>query len=129
MKNIFYTRSMNHQRIMKKGRDQILDPCLQYHKSNYRNSQQPFNLQTLLVILTILCCTVQETCGSHSTHSYAPHGHTHVYNVQGQGHSHPAMYYHPHHTDDQGTLAGDVQNWAMLIQNYILWVSIHQTLN
>ncbi len=30
--------------------------------------------------------------------------------------------YHPFEKEDIGTLAGDVQNWAMLIQNYILQV-------
>ena len=31
--------------------------------------------------------------------------------------------YHPFEKEDIGTLAGDVQNWAMLIQNYILQVT------
>ncbi len=30
--------------------------------------------------------------------------------------------YHPFEKEDIGTLPGDVQNWAMLIQNYILQV-------
>ena len=33
--------------------------------------------------------------------------------------------YHPFEKEDIGTLPGDVQNWAMLIQNYILQVG-HQ---
>lgn len=30
--------------------------------------------------------------------------------------------YHPFEKEDIGTLPGDVQNWAVLIQNYILQV-------
>lgn len=34
--------------------------------------------------------------------------------------------YHTYEKEDMGTLSGDVQNWATLIQNYILQVSFDQ---
>ena len=42
----------------------------------------------------------------------------------GLGMFHGCSAYYMGEKEDIGTLTGDVQNWAMLIQNYILQVSV-----
>ena len=94
-------------------------PCQQCIKAKAQ-TRHYVTVGRLVGVFTLFYMVGQSNASLVSHTAPFPHGYTHLYNTHHQGHS---LYYDPYHTADQGTLAGDVQNWAMLIQNYILWVS------